>query len=124
MNDCELATVLNVPCVEKYFDEKHYAKVWQPKQYIMSESLYKQIYLGALGEVVGKAILDSHTGWICENIQDLALYELFDFKMKNIYIDSKHWSTFQADPAKQINKIKRKLNKAKGEWKDCLICRI
>lgn len=115
MNDCELPTVLAVPCVEKYFDEKHYAKVWLPKQYIMSESLYKQIYLGALGEVVGKAILDSHTGWICENIQDLALYELFDFKMKNIYIDFKHWNTFQADPAKQISKIKGKLNKAKGE---------
>lgn len=115
MNDCELPTVLSVPCVEKYFDEKHYAKIWQSKQYIMSESLYQQIYLGALGEVVGKAILDSHTGWKCENIQDYTLYELFDYKMQNIYIDFKHWNTFHADPVAQINKIKRKLNKAKGE---------
>lgn len=115
MNDCDLPIMLAVPCVEKYFDEKQYAKYWQSKQYIMSESLYKQVYLGALGEVAGKAILEFWTGWDCEYIKDYTLYELFDFKMHNVYIDFKHWNTFQDSPEYQISKIKRKLNKAKGE---------
>lgn len=115
MNDCELPTMISVPCVEEYFDKNNYAKIWHPKQYIMSESLYKQIYLGALGEVVGKAILEFYTSWECQNIQDYTLYELFDFKMKNVYIDFKHWNTFQAKPDEQIKKIRQKLNKTKGE---------
>lgn len=115
MNDCELPTMLAVPCVEEYFDKKQYAKIWQSKHYIMSESLYKQVYLGALGEVVGRAILENECRCSCENIQDYTLYEFFDFKMKNVYIDFKHWNTFQANPEEEINKIKRKLNRAKGE---------
>ena len=50
-----------------------------------------------------------------EEIEDYTLYELFDFKIKNVYIDFKHWKDSPAKLKPQIEKIKRKLNRVKGE---------
>ena len=107
--------MLEIPCVKEMFKEKHYAKYWISNLYLMSPSLYNQVYKGALGEVVGKAILEECTGNTVEELDDYSLYEYFDFKIKNVYIDFKHWKEFSKSPQKQIEKIKWKLNRAKGE---------
>lgn len=113
--DCDLPRMLEIPCVKNMFKENHYAQYWTKNQYIMSPSLYIQVYKGALGEVVGKIILEEYTGYRVEEIEDLSFYELFDFKIKNIYIDFKHWKEFNTNPQRQIAKIKKKLNRTKGE---------
>ena len=113
--DCSLSIMMEIPCVRELFKQNGYAHYWARNHYVMSPSLYNQVYKGALGEVVGKAILEEYTGNTVEELEDYSLYEYFDFKIKNIYIDFKHWKEFSKSPRKQIEKIKWKLNRAKGE---------
>ena len=80
----------------------------------MNSSLYKQIYWGALGEVVGREILDKELGWDIEELDDVLMYEYFDFKLGNIYFDFKHWDEFRTDNNIYVQKIERKLSKVKG----------
>ena len=77
--DCNLSVMLEIPCVKEMFKDKHYAQYWTKNPYIMSPSLYNQVYKGALGEVVGKAILEEYTGNVVEELDDYSLYEYFDF---------------------------------------------
>ncbi len=113
--DSELPILLKEPCIANLFNTQKYAKKWKNNKCIMTPSLYNQIYKGALGEVVGKAILEEYLGCDVDEIEEHSLYEFFDYKIKNLYIDFKHWKSFQADPFDQIRKIKWKLNRAKGE---------
>lgn len=114
-HDCGLSRMLEVYEVRKMFVDNKFATIWRKNDYIITPSLYNQIYKGALGEVVGKCILDKYSGYKVEEIEDYTLYELFDFKIKNVYIDFKHWKDSPAKLKPQIEKIKRKLNRVKGE---------
>ena len=80
----------------------------------MSPSLFKQIYLGALGEVVGREIIAREVALDLEELDDESFYEFFDFKIGNFYFDFKHWDEFRTDVNKYSQKIKRKLNKIHG----------
>ena len=80
----------------------------------MSPSLFKQVYLGALGEVVGKCILESQLGWDVKELDDPSFYEYFDYKMGNVYFDFKHWNEFRIDNDIYVKKVERKLAKIKG----------
>ena len=80
----------------------------------MSPSLFKQVYLGALGEVVGKCILETQLGWDVEELDDPTFYEYFDYKMGNVYFDFKHWNEFRIDNDTYVKKVERKLAKIKG----------
>lgn len=113
--DCGLSRMLEVYEVRKMFEDNKFAMIWRKNDYLMTPSLYNQIYKGALGEVVGKCILDTYLDDEVEEIEDCSLYELFDFKIKNVYIDFKHWKDSPTKLKPQIEKIKRKLNRAKGE---------
>lgn len=112
--DCDLQLITSVPCVYDTFNKNNYAIHFASSKFIMSESLYTQVYKGALGEVAGKAILESETGWDLEEIGDYNLYELFDYKKGNTYIDFKHWNEFYVDRNAHVEKIKRKLNRVNG----------
>ena len=110
----ELERFMDIKCVEKHFKDKGYATYFKKNNKIMLPSLFKQIYLGALGEVAGKSILENYLNINLEDVEDYALYELFDYKLGNIYIDFKHWETFITDNEEQVKKITRKLNRVKG----------
>lgn len=112
--ECDLPTILSIDCVEKMFEEKRYAKIFKKEKYIMSPSLFKQVYLGVLGEVVGKCILESGLGLDLENLDDLTFYEYFDYKIGNIYFDFKHWHLYEANNDLQVKKVENKLAKIKG----------
>jgi hypothetical protein len=111
---CDLPIILSVPCVAKMFAEQKYAHSFSRNQFIMSPSLLKQVYLGALGEVVGKCILESQLGWDVEELDDPSFYEYFDYKMGNVYFDFKHWNEFRIDNNTYVKKVERKLAKIKG----------
>ena len=114
-HDCGLSRMLEVYCVREMFENNKFATIWKKNDYVMTPSLYNQIYKGALGEVVGKCILDEYVDDDVEEIEDYSLYEFFDFKIKNVYIDFKHWKDSPAKLKPQIEKINRKLNRVKGE---------
>lgn len=111
--DCELPIILSIEHVKKYFAEKGYSTVFKKAQYIMSPSLYQQVYLGALGEVVGKLILERILGYDLENL-DSECYEFFDYKIKDVYFDFKNWDKFIKDNDEYVQKVERKLNSIKG----------
>ena len=111
---CDLPIILSIPYVKKLFEEQKYSKSFSRNNFIMSPSFFKQIYLGALGEVVGKCILESELGWNVEELDDPSFYEYFDYKMGNVYFDFKHWNEFRIDNNKYVQKVERKLAKVKG----------
>ena len=111
---CDLPIILSVPCVAKMFAEQKYAQSFSRNQLIMSPSLFKQVYLGALCEVVGKCILESQLGWDVKELDDPSFYEYFDYKMGNVYFDFKHWNEFRIDNDTYVKKVERKLAKIKG----------
>ena len=111
---CDLPILLSVPCVAKLFDEQKYAKSFSKNRFIMTPSLFRQVYLGALGEVIGKCILESQLGWDVEELDDASFYEYFDYKIGNVYFDFKHWNDFRVDNDKYVQKVERKLVKIKG----------
>lgn len=111
---CDLPIILSVPCVAKMFAKQKYAQNFSRNQFIMSPSLFKQVYLGALGEVVGKCILESELGWDVQELDDPSFYEYFDYKIGNVYFDFKHWNKFRIDNDEYVKKVERKLAKIKG----------
>ena len=115
--DCELPILLNIPYIKQLFESKGYAQIWESKQAVMSPSLYNQIYKGALGEAVGKEILDKYLGWTITEIENYSKYEFFDYiiEERNVYLDFKYWNEFIKDTETCVSKIKGKLNRVQGE---------
>ena len=111
---CDLPLMLSIPCVTKLFNNKRYTGIWKRAHFIMSPSLYKQVYLGALGEVVGKCILENQLGWDLKELSNISFYEYFDYQLGNVYFDFKHWNEFRIDNNKYVKKIENKLSKING----------
>lgn len=112
--ECELIRLMNIPELRKYFEENGYATEFKSGKFIMSESLYKQVYKGALGEVIGKYIIDKALGYDLEELEHNGQYEAFDFKIKNFYFDFKHWDYFIKDNDGYCNFIEWKLDTVQG----------
>jgi len=81
-------------------------------QYIMTPIVFNNLYKGAMGEVLGKYILDKY----CDvELESLGVhndeYERFDYKtINNIYIDFKYYSqsTLETKEIDEINRLARK----------------
>jgi len=113
--ESELIRLMNIPQLKKYFEKSCYATKFESAKYIMSESLYNQIYKGALGEAVGKYIIDTGLGYELEDLEKNEQYEAFDFKVKNLYFDFKHWNYFIKDNDGYSKFIKWKLDTVNGD---------
>lgn len=112
---CGLAALLEIPEVYEEFEKNNYAMKFEKCNFVMTPSFFKQVYLGALGEVVGKIIIEKEVGYDVQEIEDYTKYELFDFRIGNVYFDFKHWDEFVTDHNKYCDKIRRKLNRVKGD---------
>ena len=112
-DECELPIILSIGKVKEFFKEKGYATSFKKAHYIMSPPLFQQIYLGALGEVVGKFILELILGLSLENL-DCDFYEFFDYKIGSIYFDFKNWDKFIKDNDEYVKKVEWKLSSIKG----------
>lgn len=112
---CDLPIILGSKnYLVELFKLRKYATSFKKGKYIMSPSLFRQVYLGALGEVVGREILQREIGYDLQELDDISMYEFFDFKYKNIYFDFKHWDKFRTEADAYSAKIKRKLSKING----------
>lgn len=105
---------MNILELRKYFEENGYATEFKSGKFIMPESLYNQVYKGALGEVIGKYIIDKDLGYNLEELDHNGQYEAFDFKIKNFYFDFKHWDYFIKDNDSYCKFIEWKLNIVQG----------
>lgn len=80
--------------------------------------MFNNIYKGALGEAVGCCLLGKLAGISLETINDVDVFELFDFKVKDkpIYVDFKNWKeNTKFNRKDMLNKIFRKLDKCGGK---------
>ena len=114
--DCGLSLFMDNTNLKNHFINMNYAVKFSKNKYIMLPSFYNQIYKGALGEVVGKFAVETEIlGDNLEKIEDTLLFELFDFKYKDTYIDFKHWQHYDGKDKIMKKKIRDKLQKTKGK---------
>ncbi len=116
--DARLDLLMKVEGVKRLFESKGYAINFFNNEYILSPTLYNNIYKGALGEVIGCWTIKNQIGYSLESIQDENIYECLDFKLKDksIYFDMKHWhESMDADKEFMYEKIKSKLIRCGGK---------
>lgn len=108
-----LPQMLKIPGVKNYFIEQGYSVYFESNKFILSESVFKSIYQGALGEVVGKFIIEKKMLEILNlRFESLPIktYEKFDNKIKNIYFDFKNWDgSSNPNLNSKISNIRRKM---------------
>lgn len=110
----KLDILMNNPELKTYFQEKGWATSFEPNDYIMSPTLFNNIYKGALGEVVGKYLFESRLKLKVDEISEPELFELFDYKLSDsqIYIDFKNWHETTVFKDEEIlEKIEKKAKK-------------
>lgn len=108
-----LPQMLEIPGVREFFNENGYAVFFEPNEYMLSESILKSIYQGALGEVVGRFIIKKKLleilGLRFENLPTKT-YEKFDNKINDIYFDFKNWNgSYTPSLSSKISNIRRKM---------------
>jgi len=115
-DEVNLQELFNIEGLRDYFISKGYATGFQPNEYILTPPMFNNIYKGALGEVVGKYILEKYLSLQVMEVPD-EYFELFDFTIGNgIYIDFKLWKdTMHVDAEEEKQKIMEKLDKCNGK---------
>lgn len=113
--ESELMRLMCIEEIKELFEKNFYATSFKLNNYIMSQSLYKQIYKAALGEVVGKFIVEEAIveGGLQE-IKDVSCYEFFDYQIGDIYFDFKHWDNFIKENDEYSKKVENKLKQING----------
>lgn len=114
--DARLQELLRIPELKAYFEEKRYATEFTPSEYLLTPPMFNNIYKGALGEVVGKFILEETLGAELREVPE-DVFEFFDFKIgDDVYVDFKHWKdTMVVDAKKAKEKIIQKLDACNGK---------
>ena len=109
-----LDELMSVPSLRELFDDRGYTTGFNSAKYMLSPPLFKNIYKGAIGEVVGDYIMRIY-GFEPEPVPD-EHFEMFDAVLsEGVYIDYKHWSSSDfTDEVEQTAKIFGKLSTVKG----------
>ncbi len=113
--EARLEQLIGIEGVKQHFKNNGWATSFKNNKYIIPPVIFNNIYKGALGEEIGKFILEN----ICKiTLEKLASenYELFDYKIKDkdIYIDFKHWKETTKINFNEEN-IRNKLTKVNGK---------
>lgn len=117
-NSARLRDLMSIEGVPNLFVKRGWATEFLPNDYIMSPTLFNNIYKGALGEAVGCYLFQQFTQAKLTEIDDPDTFELFDFKVEGspIYVDFKHWQeSDNFDREQMYNKIFRKLHDCHGK---------
>lgn len=113
--EVSLAIIIGIPGVKEVFEEKGYATEFVENELLLNPFIFNNIYKGALGETVGKIILEQFG---ITKIKELPadIFEKFDYTLGNgIFIDFKFWKDTNAISAREEkNKILNKLEKCGG----------
>lgn len=96
--------------LQDFFERNQYATSFKPDEYIMTPTLFNNIYKGALGEIVGEYICR----FVCnelKRVSDMTFFEYFDYQVESlpVYIDFKNWKcSTSVDNAEELIHIKDK----------------
>lgn len=88
-DEVHLKEIMQIPGVKALFEKHGYATSFVPNEFILTPSMFNNIYKGALGEVVGKYILEQYAGVTLQEMPQ-EYFELFDYTLGNgVYVDFK-----------------------------------
>ncbi len=89
----KLQKMLRIPGVRALFEREGWASSFVVNDYIMTPPLWNNIYKGALGEVVGKFLLEKNLHITVKEIENPDIFELFDYEIESssVYVDFKNW---------------------------------
>lgn len=102
LEDCRLSKLLKNEIVKEHWTKNNFNSNWKLKKGdrfygVISPIVYNNIYKGAIGEEVAKALFVAN-GIDVEPITDPKSYEKFDFLIKKddkkIYVDAKNFSDY------------------------------
>lgn len=115
----KLDTLMQIPALKEFFIKKGWATHFEENEYIVSPTLFNNIYKGALGEVVGRYLFWQVLKIKMEEISDPELFELFDYKINGlpIFVDFKNWhETTIFNDKEMLDKIKNKASKCNCKY--------
>jgi len=110
----KLNVLIKNESIKELFNRKKYAKRFEKNKYIMCPIIFQSVYLGALGEVCGKFILEDLLDIKLTDVND-DYFEYFDFVYNDYYFDFKNWISCKMDRETIIPKIVKKLKKLNGK---------
>lgn len=117
--EARLSELLQYRGLKEHFENKGFAVDFKRNEFILSPVLFNNIYKGALGEEVGKFILEQELGIKLKEITDSDKFEFFDFEIsEGVYVDFKHWKqTYRQEKQRDDVKleISRKLEQINGK---------
>lgn len=115
-DEVHLKELMQISGLERLFDEKKYATRFLPNEYILSPPMFNNIYKGALGEVVGRFIMEQYAGVTLREMPP-EHFELFDYVIGNdVFVDFKLWKETMIVSAEEAKKhILAKLDKIGGK---------
>lgn len=107
----KLDALMKIDFLRKHFENHNWATYFHENSYVMCPPLFNNIYRGALGEVVGKALFYKYANVTLKEIEENELFEKFDYIVPgtSIYVDFKNWheNTYK-DSDKEIIHISKK----------------
>lgn len=115
-NDAHLKELMQIPGVKAHFEKYGYATSFAPNEFLLTPPMFQNIYKGALGEVIGKYILEQYAGITLQEMPP-EYFELFDYTLGNgVYVDFKLWKeTMTVSANEEKEKIRAKLEKCGGK---------
>lgn len=115
-DEVHLKEIMQIPGVKALFEKHGYATSFVPNEFILTPPMFNNIYKGALGEVVGKYILEQYAGVTLQEMPP-EFFELFDYTLGNgVYVDFKLWKETMLVSAEEEKKnVLEKLDKCGGK---------
>lgn len=91
VSDISLKQLMQLDVLREYFIQQGYALTFQKNNYILAPIIFNNIYKGALGEVIGKCLLENKGVQLSELPEEI--FEKFDYcnQTNEVFIDFKHW---------------------------------
>jgi len=122
-----LEILLKYPGMLAYFKKNGYARFWKPQDYQMNPVQFINLYVGMLGEVGGRFILEDILPLQLLPLSDIKNNELFDFQVgDHAAIDFKNWRSSHQESAlaarQRVQSKLTRLNETTGKiWRVAII---
>lgn len=107
----KLDLMLKIPGVREFMESNGYATEFVPNTRIMVPPLFRNIYMGGLGEAVGKFLIERD----CETTlcdMEPENFEQFDYRLPNgVPVDLKDWNESVQNDADAVEKLLSEIDK-------------
>ena len=112
-----LSELMQIEELRVFFEKQSFATAFGNGDLILNPVAFQSIYLGALGESCGRALLESD-GIALDEIENCDHFEVFDYALHDnhsVFIDFKHWSPgTSANVLHNSKEFRQKLSKVQG----------